>query len=297
MLIIINFASKDLKSLLFMKYALSKENIFSIERCSELRKLSQEKIKIINEWYNLSKIIIGLKIDTLIRIKLIKRLFYIWRKCFVEFLWDIQAIDIIEHFIDLKSNAKSMKETLLKYTAQKRKFVNNIFSTMKDADIIVRRSNAWEAWTKFSLKKKRSTQLRMIHNFIPINSHIIKSQYLIHRLKKMIDILIKLKFTVYFISDAINDYWKISMRIMNINKTEFLTLNDQWVYLWINQELKKATHIYSQFSNLVFDSLSANEVKVRRMLTILDIRKDTTFSIYMMLGPCLDDTTKGGQGW
>ncbi len=49
----------------------------------------------------------------------------------------------------------------------------------------------------------------------------------------------------------------------------------------MGQELKKTTHIYSQFSNLVFDSLSANEVRVRRMLTILDIRKDTAFSIYM----------------
>jgi len=49
----------------------------------------------------------------------------------------------------------------------------------------------------------------------------------------------------------------------------------------MNQELKEVTHIYFQFSNLVFDSLSVNEVKVRRMLTILNIRKNTIFSIYM----------------
>ena len=49
----------------------------------------------------------------------------------------------------------------------------------------------------------------------------------------------------------------------------------------MSQELKEVTHIYFQFLNLVFDSLSANEVKVRRMLTILNIRKNMIFSIYM----------------
>lgn len=153
--------------------------------------------------------------------------------------------------------------------------------TMKDVKIIVRRNNAWETWTKFSLKKKKSTQLQVIHNFISINSHTIKSQYLIHRLKKVINILIKLEFMIYFINDAVNNYWRISMRITDINKIEFLTFNNQWIYFQMNQELKKTTYIYSQFLNLVFNSLSANEVKVRRMLTILNIRKNTIFSIYM----------------
>jgi len=49
----------------------------------------------------------------------------------------------------------------------------------------------------------------------------------------------------------------------------------------MSQELKRATHIYSQFLNLIFDSLSANEVRVRRMITILSIKKKTAFSIYM----------------
>jgi hypothetical protein len=49
----------------------------------------------------------------------------------------------------------------------------------------------------------------------------------------------------------------------------------------MSQELKKAIYIYFQFSNLVFNSLSANEMRIERMFTILEIRKDTTFSIYM----------------
>ncbi len=273
--------SEDLKFLSSTKYALSKENIFLIERRFEVRELSQKERKMINEWFELSKITIESKMNTSVRIEKTKRLLYIWRKCFAESVRDIKVTDIIKHFIDLKSNAKSFKETLLKYTAQEREFANIIFSTMKDVEIIVRRSSAWRARTKFSLKKKESTQLRVIHNFISINSHTIKSQYSIHRLKKVIDMLIKLEFTIYFINDAVNSYWEISMRITDINKIEFLIFNDQWVYLRMSQELKRATHIYSQFSNLIFDSLSANEVRVKRMLTILDIRKNTTFSIYM----------------
>ncbi len=248
--------SEDLKPLPSTKYALSRENVFLIERRLEVRELSQKERQMINEWFELSKITIESKMNTSVRIEKTKRLLYIWRKCFAESVWDIKVTDIIEHFIDLKSNAKSIKETLLKYTAQERKFANTIFSIMKDVEIIVRRSNAWRARTKFSLKKKEFTQLRVIHNFIPINSHTIKSQYSIHRLKKVIDILIKLEFTIYFISDAVNSYWEISMRITDINKIEFLTLNDQWVYLRMSQELKKMTHIYFQFSNLIFDFLS-----------------------------------------
>lgn len=273
--------SENLKLLSSTKYALSRENVFLIERRLEVRELSQKEREMINEWFELSKITIELKMNTSVRIEKTKRLFYIWRECFAESVWNIKVTDIIEHFIDLKSNAKSIKETLLKYTAQKREFANTIFSIMKDVEIIVRRSNAWEVQTKFSLKKKEFTQLRVIHNFISINSHTIKSQYSIHRLKKVIDILIKLEFTIYFISDAVNSYWEISMRITDINKTEFLILNNQWIYLRMSQELKRATHIYFQFSNLIFDSLSANEVRVRRMITILSIKKKTTFSIYM----------------
>ncbi len=66
-----------------------------------------------------------------------------------------------------------------------------------------------------------------MHNFISVNSYTIKSSYSIHRLEKVIDILIKFEFTVYFSSDAANEYWEISMRIVDINKIGFLISNEQ----------------------------------------------------------------------
>jgi len=274
-------APEDLKPLPPTKYALGRGDVFPTERRPEVRELSQEGREVINEWFELSKITIGPKADTPARIEETKRLLYTWRECFAESVRDIKATDIIEHSIDLEPNAKPVKGTLPKYTAQEREFANTIFPAMEDAGIIVRRSSAWGARTKFPPKKKGSTQLRVVHNFIPVNSHTIKSQYPVHRLEEVVDILIKPEFTVYFTSDAANSYWGIPMRITDINKTGFLTPNGQWVYLRMGQGLKGAAHTYSQFSDLVFGPLPANGVGVGRMPTILGTRKDTAFSVYM----------------
>ena len=66
----------------------------------------------------------------------------------------------------------------------------------------------------------------MIYNFIFVNRFIIKSVYFMHYLKKIIIILIKFKYFIYFCSNAANDYWIISMKQKNRNKIDFLISND-----------------------------------------------------------------------
>ena len=45
-----------------------------------------------------------------------------------------------------------------------------------------------------------------MHNFILMNKYIIKLIYLIYRIDEIIDIIIKLKFDIYFYINAFNDY-------------------------------------------------------------------------------------------
>ncbi len=135
-------ASKNMRFLSSSKYALNREDKFSTERRSKSRELSQEKESIINKWFEASRITIETMMNTSTKIEKMKRLLYIFRKCFAESVRDIKTIDIIEHSIDLKLNVKSVKSSLLKYTAQEREFVNVIFSAMKNVGIIVRRSSA-----------------------------------------------------------------------------------------------------------------------------------------------------------
>ena len=45
-----------------------------------------------------------------------------------------------------------------------------------------------------------------MHNFISLNKYIIKSTYFMHYMKKMLIILIKSKFIIYFCSNVVNKY-------------------------------------------------------------------------------------------
>ena len=155
-----------------------------------------------------------------------KRLTYIWKDCFATNVKNIKIINFIEHSIDFETNVKLVRDTLFKYIQKKKKFANKIFSKFENVNIIIRQSNEWKTRIKFSLKKKKSELLKMIYNFIFVNHFIIKSAYFMHHLEKIIVILIKSEYFVYFCSNAANDYWIISIKQRNRNKINFLISND-----------------------------------------------------------------------
>ena len=67
--------------------------------------------------------------------------------------------------------------------------------------------------------------MKIIYNFIPINSYIIKSVYFMYYLKKVIIIFIKPKFPIYFNFNIANNYWVILLKKNNQNKTGFFIFN------------------------------------------------------------------------
>ena len=220
-------------------------------------------------------------IDTTKRLTFVKRLMYIWRNCFANNIKNVKTTNIIEHFIDFKSNVRLIRNNLFKYISTKRKFANWFFLELKDAKIIIKKNNSWKVKSKFSFKKKKSTLLRIMYNFISINKYIIKFVYFMHHFEKILVIFIQSKYKVFFFSNATNEYWTISMKTTNENKIDFLTFNEQWIYLRISQKLKKASHIYVQFSNIIFDSLFSNDENIIRMMNLIENHENHFFSVFV----------------
>jgi hypothetical protein len=85
-------------------------------------------------------------------------------------------------------------------------FAAKVFPEMEEAGILVRGSSPQGAKTLFPPKKKGSDQLRVVHNFIPVNASTIKPAYLMHSIEEVLETLVKPEFVVFFSSDATNGY-------------------------------------------------------------------------------------------
>lgn len=180
---------------------------------------------------------------------------YTWKDVFAENLREIRPTDLIEHTIDLKPGATPVKGRVPLYTPWERKFAAKIFPELEQAGIIRRMSSEWGARTKFLPKKKGSNQLHVVHNYIPVNNHTIKSSYPMHRLEEVLETLMRPKFRCFFGADASNGYWAISMKAGHEYKTGFLTPHSQYCYNRMGQGLKGAPHTYSQFTDLIYGPL------------------------------------------
>jgi len=180
-------------------YSLGKGHGFLIERRPTQRELSFDPLDVIEAWFQDSGITIGVVADTLERLEKAKRMLYTWKECFAKIVRDIQSTVLIEHSIDLEPHAPLSKISLPRYTPEEKEFANRIFLEMEDAGIIVRRSSSWGHRIKFPLKKMDSSLLRVVHNFIPVNSFTIKSGYSTHHLEDTLNVLIKPHFLVSWV--------------------------------------------------------------------------------------------------
>lgn len=77
---------------------------------------------------------------------------------------------------------------------------------MEETGILVKKSNTWEVITKFPPKKKGSDQLKIMHNFIPVNINTIKPVYPMYYMKKVLESIINPKFFCYFVANSFNKY-------------------------------------------------------------------------------------------
>ena len=242
--------------------------------------MNNEKTFVIDVWFKKNDITIDFMTNTIEKVIKTKRLLYTWKNCFAINVKNVKIIDIIEYSIDFESNAKFIRNTLFKYISKKRKFANRIFSKFENVDIIIKRNNKWKIKFKFSFKKK-SNFLRIIYNFIFLNRWTIKFVYFIYHLKKFLINLLKFKYRIFFNSNIAYEYWAISMKSNDENKTKFLISNEQWIYLKMKMNLKKIAHIYVQFNNIVFELFSFNDEKIIKIINLIKNHDKYIFSIFM----------------
>ena len=187
------------------------------------------------------------------------RLFYTWKHCFVTRMREVQPTDLIQHSIDIVSNARPVYHKITKYTPQEQQFAGRIFPEMEEAGILVRGTSEWGAHTKSPPRKKGSADLRVVHNIIPINAATIKPAYPMHSIEEVLNSLMKPTFNTFFITDAANGYWAVPIRPRDEYKAGIVTPHGQYLYRRIGQGLKGAPHTYSMFTDLVFGPLPATD--------------------------------------
>src|SRR5438046_3174494 len=155
---------------------------------------------------------------------------------------DVKPTDLLHHVIDLKQQIKLVKSKVLRYTLKEREFAAKIFPEMEEAGIIIWSMSEWGAKTKFPPKKKGSDQFRVIHNFIPINKVTIKLQYPTHPIDKVLETVIRPRYTCFFITDALNSYWAMLIRPGDEYKAGFVMPHSQYLYLHMSQGLMRSAH-------------------------------------------------------
>lgn len=253
---------------------------FPVKRRPKPRELSMDDQGLIDQWFDESEITVGPVADTLERRDLVKRLLYTWKDCFAKTMRDIHPTDLIHHSIDLTPDAKPVYQSIKRYTPKERAFAAKIFPEMEAAGIITRAASDWGARSQFPPKKKGSDDLRVVHNFIPVNKYTIKPQYPMHRIDEVTDTLIKPKFKAYFCTDASNGYWAVPIKEGDEYKTGFVTPHGQYIYLRMGQGLKGACATYSQFGDLTFGPLPKTE-DAEAMPSIIGDQGKAAFCLFM----------------
>jgi hypothetical protein len=181
-----------------------------------------------------------------------RRLLYTWREVFEADMLKIKRTDLIEHCVELTPNARPVKAKIPLYTEKERAFCNTLLPQMEQAGLIFRCDSEWGARTKFPPKPNAPEQLRMVHNYIPLNRCSRKSQYPTPRIEQIVQTIMKAGKKVFFCTDAANSYWAIPLRRKDWLLTSFVTPSGQFCYGVMGQGLTGGTHTYSRYRDIVF---------------------------------------------
>ena len=250
-------ASKAL-DIVFEHLTSNKAQLFPTRRRPERRELSNAPQEVCDEWVRLKGVSIyeGLSPE---KKQVANRLVYTWRDVFESDLLKIRTTDLIEHAIDLKPGAEPARAKTPLYTEAELRFANKLIPKMEQSGLILRCDSIWVARTKFPPKPNRPANqegnLRMVHNYIPLNKFTMKSQYPCPRIDQIVHNVLKRNKRCFFYTDATDSYWAIPLRKTDYPLTAFTTPWGQYCYTVMGQGLKGSAHTYSRFRDLVFGAI------------------------------------------
>jgi hypothetical protein len=163
----------------------------------------------------------------------------------------IKRTDLIEHCIELTPRACPVKSKIPLYIEEERAFCNKLLPKMEEAGLIYRCDSEWGARTKFP-RKPNSPELRIVHNYIPLNRCSRKSQYPTPRIEQIVQTIYKAGKSIFFCTDATNSYWAIPLREKDWLLISFVTPSGQFCYGVMGEGLTGGTHTYSHYRDIVF---------------------------------------------
>ena len=263
----------------------NKAQLFPTRRRPKLRTLELADVREIESWFQESGISIGSELNADQKTKAMN-LLYTWRDLFETDLLRIRRTDLIEHAIVLLNDAKPYHAKIPLYNEQEIKFCQDLIPRMEEAGLIRRCDSAWGARTKFVPKPRadlrpENDKLRMVHNFIPLNSATEKSRYPCPRIEQIVHTIAKKGKSWFFTADAANSYWAIPVRAGDEHKLGFVTPYGMYCYTVMGQGLTGGTHTYSRFRDLVFGNIpegsDENGGHIPGFATVIGDRGDVAF--------------------
>lgn len=226
---------------------------FEIHIRPQKRELSQDTQEQIDIWFASSNISLGKMVPPDRRADT-KRMLYTWRDKFATSLNDMKPSRLLDHKIFLEEGAKPFQMRQHRYTAAQVDYAKYLFPSMELADIIERCDSEWAANTIW-VYRGPFKEPRTVHDYRPINSATVKSQYPVHDMESDLDCLANGRPTCYAKSDASWGYWGVQMFPPHRKYTAFRTPNGQWAYKRMAMGLKNSMNTYARLGDLAFGFL------------------------------------------
>lgn len=178
-----------------------------------------------------------------------------WRDLFVEEVNEMPGTRLVMHCIPTCPRAILKAAKLPLYTEEEITWQYRNIPAMEEARIISPCISPWCTKTKFP--QKHSGVLRMVHQYIPINSTIIKMNYLMRCIEPILNQLSDKKWKIFSKADAANRYWAVSLALEHTYKISFVTVLGQYCYLQMGQELTRAPGTYSWLKDITMGEIPA----------------------------------------
>ena len=222
---------------------------------------STEPWPIVEEWFKRFRVTIGPMADEAqnstdqATAEKTARLFYTWRDLFVDDMVEMPATDLVTHVIPTSEGVVPRRARDKLYTLREREWMDWNIPKMLEAGIIDYSISLWCHRTKFVPKK--DGDLRMVHNYMPINAATVPNAYPMRRIEHVLNSLIQPGLIVYFQADACNGYWAIPLAQEHAYKTAFGTHRGKNHYLRMGQGLSGAPQTYTHLKDILAGPIPA----------------------------------------
>ena len=152
--------------------------------------------------------------------------------------------ELVEHALNIYPNTQPVKQTLRRFSEQKRRAIGEEINRLRDANFIRELQQATWVANPVLVPKKNTKKLRMCVDFTSLNKHCPKDHFPLPRIDQIVDSTAgcaRLSFL-----DAYSGYHQIRMKVEDEDKTAFITPYGVFCYTTMPFGLKNAGATYQR---------------------------------------------------